>query len=492
MTFHVFAQEEANEHQKVTVKVIKKVDGKATKIDRTIELQDGESIEEAMERTGLNSEIENIVGEEVDIDVDIDMHTDATTKGKRTKMKKVIIIEDNGETKTMDLKEGTHFNFNTEDENIEILEKGGVNTIILKDKGGADRVIEINGSDVKINGKSTNALHLSKGEKCCKKGEENKCCANKIEKIKHNSNKASLGVMLSQEIKNEDGVETNSGIVVKKVVKESAAEAAGLKAGDILKAIDGREVADSKELIEALSKFEVDDKVKIGYERDGNRASTEATLKANKHQWTSSDDNHKIIIKKRISDNGEEVEMEEIMEMIEEIEVEKTSAGEVFIIKKGEGVEEVEIEKIMEGIKDENGNNAGKRVMIFKDEEGNITQKEMNFNVWIQDVETTDVESIENASLKKAATENTLTVESLQFYPNPSDGRFDISFNLPNKGKTAVRVVDMAGKEVFQDNLGNFSGTYEKQIDISDNTKGVYFLQVQQSDKVMMKKIVVQ
>ncbi len=496
MTFNVFAQEDTNENRKATIKIVKKVDGETTVIDRTIKLQNGESLEDAMERTGLNKEIEAV--EESGKDVNIDVHTDVHTNGKRTKkMKKVIIIEEDGESKKMDLEEGTHLNFNTDgDKNVEIIEKDGVNTIIIKDNDGVEKIIEIKGNDVKVNGESKDVMYFHKGEKCCKKGEEGNCCANKmkkVEKIKHNSNKASLGVMLSQEITNENGVETNSGIVVKEVVKESAAEAAGLKAGDIIKAVDGKEVADSKELVEALGKFDVGDKVKIGYERDGKRASTEATLKANTHQWTShgeSDDNHKIIIKKRIGENGEE--MDEVMELLEDIEVEKGSAGEVFIIKRTEDGEEVEIEKIMEGLESEDGKKTGRRVMIFKDEDGKVTKKEMNFNVWIQDVETTDVDKIENSSLKKAAAENTLTVESLQFYPNPSDGRFDISFNLPSKGKTVVRVVDMAGKEVFQDKLGNFSGTYEKQIDISNNTKGVYFLQVEQGDKVMMKKIVVQ
>lgn len=502
MTFNAFAQETADENRKATIKIVKEVDGKVTKIDRTIELQDGETLEQAMERTGLNSEIEEVVGEEVDIDVDIDMDADADGKHAH-KMKKMIFIGEDGETQKMELKEGANFDFQTDsDKNIEVIQKDGVNTIIIKDKDGEQKVIEIIDDQVKVNGDSKEVIFLRHGEgkKCCEKGEESDCCANKIkkvERIKHsNSNKAFLGVILSQEITNENGVETNSGIVVKEVVEESAAEAAGLKAGDVIKAIDGKDVADSKELIEALSKFEVGDKVNIGYEREGKRASTGATLKANNHQWTSADDNHKVIIKKRIGENGEEidVQIDDVMEMIEDIEVEKGSAGEVFIIKKrmGDEGEDIEVEKIIESIEGKDGEKTGKRVMIFKDENGNVTKREMNFNVWIQDVETTDVENIENSSLKKAATENTLQIESLQFYPNPNDGRFDISFNLPNKGKTVVRVVDMAGKEVFQDKLGNFSGMYEKQIDISKNNKGVYFLQVEQGDKVMMKKIVVQ
>ena len=184
----------------------------------------------------------------------------------------------------------------------------------------------------------------------------------------------------------------------------------------------------------------------------------------------------------------------DIDELIENMEIEGDKDVRVIIKKRIDGAD-VDIEKIIEEIEVEiEGDDKAHRVMIFQDENGKITKKEMNLNlnVWIQDVETVDVDKIENASLKKAATENSLTVESLQFYPNPSDGRFDLSFNLPQKGKTAVRVVDMAGKVVFQDELGSFSGTYEKQIDISSNAKGIYFLQVEQGEQVMMKKIVMQ
>ncbi|MEZ4888166.1 MAG: PDZ domain-containing protein [Chitinophagales bacterium] len=570
VTFATSAQEQADENRKATIKIVKEVDGKTTTIDRMIELQKGESLEDALQRTGLDKEIEGIhvEGKDIDIDVDIEMNDNGT---EARKMKKMIFIGEDGETQNMKLEEGTHLNFNTDDDkNVEVIEKDGKHIIIIKEKGGEEKVIEILDNEVKIDGKEGNVMMFKSDDSCCNKKMEkttyngNKaslgvmlsqevknengvetnsgivvkevmkesaaeaaglqvgdviqsidgkqvgetqelidalssfeagdkvkigyerngkkasanvtlkenantgamnfksmdesckgksgasCHAQRMEKMHHNSNKASLGVILSQEVKNENGVETNSGIVVKEVVKESAAEAAGLQVGDVLKSVNEKELADTQELIGELGQFEAGDKVTIGYERNGQRASTEATLKANMPRWTT-DDHHTIIIEKKI--NGEEVEVEEY-DMSEEKGVHK--------------------------------------MRVFKDENGNVTKKEIHFNVWIKDMETADVEKIENASLKKAAAENSLTVEALQFYPNPSDGRFDLSFNLAEKGKTAVKVVDMAGKVVFQDQLGDFSGSYEKQIDISANPKGVYFLQVEQGEKVMMKKIVVQ
>ncbi len=491
MTLGAFAQDKADENRKAKIKIVKDVDGKKTVLDRTIELQNGESLEDALKRTGLDKEMEAISGngKEVDIDVDIDMSREGDTNTRTTK--KVIVIEEDGKIDEMELKEGSTFNFNTEEGgNVEIIEKNGKQIIRIQQEDGENKVIEIMGDEVKINGESENVMIFKSGVACCKKEEAAKCCPRGMKKMHGNRNKAALGVMLTEEVRNEDGVETRSGVVVKEVFKESAAEEAGLQEGDVIKSVDGKEVISHKEVLRALSQFEAGDKVKIGYERNGKKSTTKATLKANPDLIRHNNNGYeKCIIKKRMGGEGADVDIEEIME---NIEIEGDKDVRVIIKKRMDGAD-VDIEKIIEEIEVEiEGDEKARRVMIFQDENGQITKKEMNLNVWIKDVEEVDVDKIENASLKKAASENSLTVESLQFYPNPSDGRFDLSFNLPAKGETTVRVVDMAGKEVFQDKVGNFSGTYEKQIDISNNAKGIYFLQVEQGEQVMMKKIVVQ
>jgi len=40
--------------------------------------------------------------------------------------------------------------------------------------------------------------------------------------------------------------------------------------------------------------------------------------------------------------------------------------------------------------------------------------------------------------------------------------------------------------------VNNFSGTYNKEIEIAKDGKGVYFLQINQGDKALTRKIVIQ
>lgn len=85
-----------------------------------------------------------------------------------------------------------------------------------------------------------------------------------------------------------------------------------------------------------------------------------------------------------------------------------------------------------------------------------------------------------------------LKMEDVSYYPNPNNGRFNLKFDLKNKGTTAVRVLDAQGKEVFVDTVEKLAGTYEREIDLTPFGRGLFFLQVAQGNRYHTKKIVVQ
>lgn len=72
---------------------------------------------------------------------------------------------------------------------------------------------------------------------------------------------------------------TMEGIYVAKVTEESAAEEAGLKEGDVITAIDGKEVNKKADLQEYLAKKRPGDKVSISYLRDKKKSTKTVTLK---------------------------------------------------------------------------------------------------------------------------------------------------------------------------------------------------------------------
>ena len=72
---------------------------------------------------------------------------------------------------------------------------------------------------------------------------------------------------------------TMDGIYVAKVMEESSAEEAGLKEGDVITAIDGKQVNKMAELQEYLAQKRPGDKVTVTYLRDKKKATKSITLK---------------------------------------------------------------------------------------------------------------------------------------------------------------------------------------------------------------------
>ena len=70
----------------------------------------------------------------------------------------------------------------------------------------------------------------------------------------------------------------NAGVKIVEVVKESAAEKAGLKAGDIITKIDDKKVATPSELSDLISDYKPKKEIKIYYKRDGKDKTAKATL----------------------------------------------------------------------------------------------------------------------------------------------------------------------------------------------------------------------
>jgi hypothetical protein len=71
--------------------------------------------------------------------------------------------------------------------------------------------------------------------------------------------------------------------------------------------------------------------------------------------------------------------------------------------------------------------------------------------------------------------------------PNPSDGVFEVTFDKSFKGVIKIYILDALGKIVWQE-----QGTVAEKntIDLTQRTKGAYFLKIQLSEGVIIKKII--
>nr|WP_290791042.1 PDZ domain-containing protein [Flavihumibacter sp. UBA7668] len=85
----------------------------------------------------------------------------------------------------------------------------------------------------------------------------------------NNVNKAFLGVSTEK---------SEKGALIMQVTKGSAAEKAGLKNGDIITKINDIKIENPDGLTKAIGKFKPEEKVKVGYLREGKAAEVSASL----------------------------------------------------------------------------------------------------------------------------------------------------------------------------------------------------------------------
>jgi hypothetical protein len=88
--------------------------------------------------------------------------------------------------------------------------------------------------------------------------------------------------------------------------------------------------------------------------------------------------------------------------------------------------------------------------------------------------------------------ESTSQIKNLDIYPNPSRDIFNIRFISEKIQDLSVRVINIMGELVYQEKANQFIGEYTKQIDLTDNSKGVYFLEITTDKGVVNRKIVIQ
>jgi len=87
---------------------------------------------------------------------------------------------------------------------------------------------------------------------------------------------------------------------------------------------------------------------------------------------------------------------------------------------------------------------------------------------------------------------NQIQIDDINIYPNPSRGLFNISFTSEELQNLKVRVLNLIGEELMNENLQEFIGEYTKQIYLTQNAKGIYFLEIETNDGIINKKFIFQ
>ena len=83
-----------------------------------------------------------------------------------------------------------------------------------------------------------------------------------------------------------------------------------------------------------------------------------------------------------------------------------------------------------------------------------------------------------------------LQASSFKLYPNPAENRLNIYFDQDGSGETSVEIMDLTGKVVYKDVIGQFSGSYYSSVDVSDLPGGLYLVRVSSGNGTVNKKFI--
>jgi len=97
---------------------------------------------------------------------------------------------------------------------------------------------------------------------------------------------------------------------------------------------------------------------------------------------------------------------------------------------------------------------------------------------------------IGNVTIGVTSVNNIDFSSSLQVYPNPSNGNFELNYSFINKENSNVKIVDLLGNTVYADML--MQNAQNKTITLNNVKNGLYFLTFENSNGTVTKKITIE
>jgi len=81
----------------------------------------------------------------------------------------------------------------------------------------------------------------------------------------------------------------------------------------------------------------------------------------------------------------------------------------------------------------------------------------------------------------------------VKVFPNPSDGRFQLSFDFSGKEKLSAKVYDITGKQVkdITDDLVIGETSVTASVDLESPSSGIYFIRISWGKTLLTKKLII-
>lgn len=198
-------------------------------------------------------------------------------------------------------------------------------------------------------------------------------------------------------------------------------------------------------------------------------ADEKAIIKKHTKNWTSKGKASALDVD--VEDNGTEMT----------IKIKQDGAEKVIAVPSGSDVSEI--------LKEHGFKGSGANVFVIDGEQAENGRASHRIEIKLI-VDEPSTEELQQARLEDTNFKSEL--EDLKIYPNPSNGNFVVEFTGSKRKDTSVEVYDLNGRVVFSGEAAKAEGMQQLSLDLSDEDKGVYILQIRQGKAGANKKLLVQ
>ena len=98
--------------------------------------------------------------------------------------------------------------------------------------------------------------------------------------------------------------------------------------------------------------------------------------------------------------------------------------------------------------------------------------------------------SIEICSISTGLSIDEFELNNLSIYPNPNNGEFNVKFNSISEN-VSLQVFDIRGRSVYNKSYANSSSSFNEAINLGNVQSGMYLLNVNDGERTITKKIIV-
>lgn len=196
--------------------------------------------------------------------------------------------------------------------------------------------------------------------------------------------------------------------------------------------------------------------------------------------WTDDESGTNVNVFRFKNDDGEEVEQVEMSHRM--IMIQDQDLSEEDRAKLEEALKLGDHEEMLENIK-----------IIVGDDARMINSSEIHMvriEIKMEEPAEEEMDMLRNSGASDL--NNSLQLDELSFYPNPSNGQFSLNFQAPEEGTLSIVVRDLQGRTVYEEEATEFNGIYQNDINISEESAGVYFLTINVNGRTTTKKLVME